>query len=85
MISTNYDYLLIKNRFPHIAKNIEMFWGHSELLSYINNLFLDTRDGKRQGFPEYIIKALWQLLDLHHKQFPNVDVKLSVHDPFHKT
>lgn len=83
MITENKDYILIKNRFPHIAKSIEICWGSGELTLYLNNLFHDTRDGKRQGFPRDIAKALWQILDLHTKEFPETNKLSSRNDPFH--
>jgi hypothetical protein len=64
------QYILLENRYPHVAKNIKLFWGSSYLPDYITNLMLDTRNGKRKGFPPDDAKALTDLLKIHDDVYP---------------
>ena len=50
---------------PHIAKNIELFWGHPELDVYLNKLFLDSRVGTRQGLPKDLAKDIYTIWNAH--------------------
>jgi hypothetical protein len=48
--------------FPHIVEIVTTRWGSVFLDSYLNNLLLGTRDGKRQGFPNGAPKAIFTLI-----------------------
>ena len=78
-METSEDYLLVQELVPHIAKNIKAFWGSEFLPEYITKLMFDTRDGKRQGFPDGVGKSLTNLLNRHDEEFPRV-VKYNVWD-----
>lgn len=45
-------------RMPHIQQRLCLMWGSAELGSFIDRLILDSRDGKRQGFPVDITQEL---------------------------
>ena len=64
------DFVLLNERFPHIGERIAGLWGSAELALYINELFLDTRGGTRQGFPVEISQALFRLSFRHDQLFP---------------
>lgn len=45
---------------PHICKRICAIWGSPELENYINTLVMDSRDGKRSGFPvDFANELMW--------------------------
>jgi hypothetical protein len=48
--------------FPHIVETVTTKWGSVFLDNYLNNLLLDTRDRKRQGFPNGTQKAIFTLI-----------------------
>ena len=66
------DFVLVNERFPHIGERIAALWGSAELGLYINELFLDTRGGTRQGFPAEISRALFRLSFRHDQLFPEL-------------
>ena len=70
MLDTNESFKLVAERFPHISKKIEVTWGHKECSEFINRLLTDSRDGKRQGFPPEVGKALFKLMALHDELYP---------------
>lgn len=37
-------------KIPHLMRKVSEKWGSRELSAFIDSLFLDTRDGKREGF-----------------------------------
>lgn len=69
-ITEDVNFVKIKEKYPHVSKSIEMFWGYPELVSYITRLLFDSRDGARKGFDYDVMVALAYLLDKHHIQFP---------------
>jgi len=40
-------------------------------------LINDKRDGRRQGFPEDVMVALFRLMQEHDKQFPQFVLKIT--------
>ena len=49
---------LVAARFPHIGKVLSLLWGHPEVVTYIDKLYMDNRGGTRRGFPADITRAL---------------------------
>ena len=80
MLHENENFILVNKTFPHIGEKILWTWGHDECSKYLNSLFTDSRDGKRQGFPPEIAKALFKLASLHDELFPRSSPPLSWHD-----
>lgn len=70
MVTETDEFKQVNESFPHIGKALSMFWGSREFLDYTNRLFIDTRDGNRQGFPKPILSAVHKLCELHDKTFP---------------
>lgn len=70
MITDNVYFNVINDKFPHIGKKIELFWGTVEFNEMLSRLFDDTRDGRRRGFPSDVATALFRLSLLHDAQFP---------------
>lgn len=60
----------IKEGFPHVSDKLELFSGSDYFPDYVNTLILDTRDGKRNGFPKDVAKAINTLLKKHNERFP---------------
>ena len=60
----------IKQRFPHIGRQLLSLWGCPDFSVYINQLLSDTRGGSRQGFPVEVARALFKLIQLHDRAFP---------------
>lgn len=59
-----------KELYPHIYAKLEIMWGYPEMDIYINNLLMDTRDGKRNGFPPDVGQ---ELLKLQNGNLNNTD------------
>ncbi|MEO8134210.1 MAG: hypothetical protein ABI831_09560 [Betaproteobacteria bacterium] len=54
----------LANSFPRIANRLCLLRNHPEdFKAYVNSLLLDTRDGRRQGFPTRIAAELAALID----------------------
>ena len=66
----NFD--VFAEMYPHLASKIRTMWGHPELNLFLSNMFTDTRDGKREGFPLKIASFLMDLQEQHHKEFPGL-------------
>lgn len=60
------------NGFKRISDILELFWGHHEFYIYIEKLFINDRDSKRQGFPPDVFMALSKLNALHTETFQNI-------------
>jgi len=43
---------------PHLLEHIQSLWCKRELNTFISRLFLDSRDGKRKGFPDEVTHEL---------------------------
>ncbi len=57
-------------RYPHIAIKLKQVWGSEACGAYFHELFTDTRNGERQGFPqEHLVwlKGLEKLYKFHYK------------------
>jgi hypothetical protein len=71
-LSTDPNFKNIRERFPHIGKQIATDWGTKGGLDYLEKLMVDDRHGKRQGFPLEIYQSLMKLLELHNLTFPSL-------------
>ncbi len=59
---------LIRAHHEHIAKGIELFWGHQDCLVYLQQLILNGGDGghrARVGFKHEVVGSLFNLIALH--------------------
>ena len=56
---------LVASRFPHLGKGLRLLWGHPEVVTYVDKLFLDTRGATRRGFPPDVMQALVEIRALH--------------------
>ena len=70
-LQTDTNYLLLVEKFPHIAKKIAFLWGSQDFYLMFNELMHDTRGGTRKGFPLDAGSALLRLHLQHAQQFPN--------------
>jgi hypothetical protein len=77
MLATNNEFNCINSRFPRIGQKILATWGSAAFCEYTNELMNDKRDGRRQGFPEEIVLALFRLMQEHDKQFPQFVLKIT--------
>ncbi len=64
------EYQIIFQRLPHIAKKMLLLWGSVEFNDFIDHLFTDTRDGKRQGLPVDVASAIFKLYRKHQEEHP---------------
>ena len=64
------EYKVIYDRLPHIARKMLLMWGTREFDVYVSELFIDTRDGKRQGLPAPVASAIFKLYRKHQEEFP---------------
>jgi len=77
ILADNAEFKLVNSRFPRIGQRILATWGHSTFCDYVNELMNDKRDGRRQGFPEEIMLALFRLMQQHDKEFPQFVLKIT--------
>ena len=77
IFAENAEFMLVNSRFPRIGKQILATWGRSSFCDYVNELMNDKRDGRRQGFPEDVMMALFRLMQQHDKQFPQYVLKIT--------
>lgn len=70
-IENDYDYLLVKSKYPRLGLGLELRWGTSDFEPYIIDLLKDTRDHSRNGFPVDFYDALNRLLVTHSNVFPD--------------
>lgn len=68
-IKDDRDFQLIQREYGRIARMLELLWGSQMFNDYVENLMNDTRDGKRQGFPQEIAIAILGLQLTHHRLF----------------
>lgn len=79
-----YPHNLEKN-FPHVFARIMELWKFPTMEKYFNELMMDTRDGKRKGFPPDAAMEIFNLSMIYDKQRKKpvtqaTDVWLSVPD-----
>lgn len=60
----------LQQKVPHVAEKIFLLWGYPEFVIYTSKLFTDTRDGQRKGFEKSVTVSIFELMDLHDKEFP---------------
>jgi len=77
VLAENAEFMLVNSRFPRIGQRILATWGHSTFCDYVNELMNDKREGRRQGFPEDIMLALFRLMQQHDKEFPQFVLKIT--------
>ncbi len=75
MLTDHSEFTVIRASFPKIAASLELLWGNPEFGQYIDKLFNDGRQGKREGFPEQTAIALWALARIHDVEFPQHAVR----------
>ena len=51
--------------YPHIGQVLGEKWGSQDIVSYIEQLLQDTRDGSRRGFPFQVMAALVNIQNQH--------------------
>ncbi|WP_438969827.1 hypothetical protein [Methylophaga sp.] len=68
-LGDNEKFQTIAERYPHIAKKIDLFWGCELCVPYIESLFTETRGGTRKGFPYEDILILLDIKIEHEEQF----------------
>ncbi len=63
----------IQAAFPHIARSIALFWGHTELVPYLRTL-QGTADDRYKSlvYPLDILSAFGYLEALHSQLFPHL-------------
>lgn len=59
----------INAQYPHIAKQIEVFWGEPEMVLKFRDWMVDNRGGSRKGFSKETMNAIVLLDQIHNKTF----------------
>jgi len=71
-LAGNVHFKVINDRFPHIGNHLIANWGHASFYKFLEDLFVDTRGGKRAGFPEDVGLAIFRLSQQHDDAFPKL-------------
>jgi len=50
--------------FPHVRDRIVSLWGTADCGVYLQHLLRDNRDGKRRGFPLFVVDDILLLIDI---------------------
>ena len=77
VLAENVEFKLVNAKFPRIGQRLVATWGQASFCEYANDLINDKRDGRRQGFPEDVMVALFRLMQEHDKQFPQFVLKIT--------
>ncbi len=72
MIQDNEHFKIIEAAYPHIGKKLAFLWGYPEFNTVVTGLIYDTREGKRVGFPENVLNAVFSLALNHEKEHPQL-------------
>lgn len=62
--------------YPRIKSTIEQLWGTYELYVYLSELFIDTRENTRKGFPAAEAKILVRINNMHAAHLESIGIKL---------
>ena len=52
-------------KYPHIGIKMKAYWGTKKFDVYMHELFTDTRNGERRGFPAQDLELLKEIQTLH--------------------
>ena len=66
------EFQCIEKYYPHIAKNIMLLWGSTDMNSYFSKLIIDNRDCTRTGFPKRVSDYIINLMEIHKEDFPEL-------------
>ena len=58
----------LEKRFPHIIIRLIELWNTPQVEKYFEELMMNTRDGKRQGFPPDVAMEIFNLSMICDKQ-----------------
>lgn len=72
MLDASEYFKVLQDQVPHVAKNVQLFWGNAGLNTYISSLLFDTRSGSRLGFPKEVASALLMLNKINSEEHPIV-------------
>ncbi|MDP3540195.1 MAG: hypothetical protein Q8S26_15985 [Azonexus sp.] len=72
----NEHFKTINARFPRIGRQLQAKWGRPAFSEYVHDLLNDSRTG-RQGFPEEAMLALFKLMEVHDKEYPQYVKKIT--------
>jgi hypothetical protein len=65
------QFCYLEEKFPRIAQQLTLLWGHPEMEKFFEKLWIDDR-GDRQGFPAECMTELMFVASLHQAAFPGV-------------
>lgn len=58
---SNYYPQALEQKFPHIFEKIVTLWDTPSIEPYFNELMMDSRDGKREGFPPDVASEIFRI------------------------
>lgn len=70
------DYLLVKQRFPHIGDKLALVWATNHFHRYMDSLLNAGDRHNRQGFPIEYARALARLRAKHDQRHPRLIPRL---------
>jgi hypothetical protein len=65
----------LEEKYPRIIQQLTLLWGHPELETFFEKLWIDDR-GNRQGFPPEVMSELMFCSSLHRDAYPGLYMKL---------
>lgn len=75
----------IDDDYPHVAKNLALFWGTDLFDQYLETIVMSypTADRpERQGFPYEVLRELRLVAEAHSAQFPQFGISINVYGNF---
>lgn len=64
----------LDEKYPHITKQIRLFWGKPGFEKIVHSICMDTRENTRRGFPHADMDVIMLICEEHRTEFPHLDV-----------
>lgn len=80
-VIAKYGKSMFDEQYPHIVKNLCMFWGSDFFNEYVQNLiaiYPTSNRPIRQGFPFEALKELRVIVDAHAEKFPQYKMSINI-------
>jgi hypothetical protein len=63
---------ILHTNYPHIAKNIVLFWGSVDFDEYFTSLMISDRNKDRAGFADEVSLEIFNIKSIHDSTFPSI-------------
>lgn len=71
-VQDNEHFKTIEASYPHLGLKFKALWGQPEFNTVVTGLIYDTRGGKRSGFPQPVLGAIFALALAHEIEHPHL-------------